>query len=58
MFFMQAAISVVKFFRYVDISVFTSFDEYGLSIVEAVRRDYYRTKTYNLRVIRMIQVCQ
>jgi len=57
MFMAQAAISVGKFFRYADISVFTSFDEYGLSIVETLRRDSYRAKTYHLRMIRMIQVC-
>jgi len=57
MFMAQAAISVGKFFRYADISVLTSFDEYGLSIVETLRRDSYKAKSYNLRMIRMIQVC-
>jgi len=54
---MQAAMSLVEFFRYPDVSVLTSHDEYGLSIVETVRRESYSAKTYKLRVIKMIQVC-
>jgi len=49
--------SLVEFFRYPDVSVLTSHDEYGLSIVETVRRDSYSAKTYKLRVLKMIQVC-
>jgi len=56
-FLMQAAMSLVEFFRYADVSVLTSHDEYGMSIVETVRRESYSAKTYKLRIMKMVQVC-
>jgi len=49
--------SLVEFFRYADVSVLTSHDEYGMSIVETVRRESYSAKTYKLRIMKMVQVC-
>jgi len=52
---LQAAASLMDFFRYTGISILTSHDEYGLSIVEVFRQMFLSTN--KLKTIKMLQVC-
>jgi len=52
----QVVVSLLSYFRYEELSLLTTHDVYGLSIVEIYRRDSYNTKLYKLRKIKMMQV--
>jgi len=53
---LQAVISLLKFFRYSEMSIVSSHDEYGLSVIEIFRRDSHSTNLYELREATMLQV--
>jgi len=54
--FLQAVISLLKFFRYSEMSIVSSHDEHGLAIMEIFRRDSHSTNLYQLRETTMLQV--